>query len=520
MSGAALAYGRAMVRPCAVVRALPLLLVAVLPALPACGGDGDDTATVVGNAEDAASFFRDDKLYYVRITGWDGSKMTPEALENETAVAGATLRIFETSPTSERHCPDGEGTQIYETKLFSLRTSGNFTKGTPKSSYKVKITEDDSKKRFRGMKDLNLKSMWNDVSQMRESIAWDLFGKAGIAAPRHSWAKLCIGDKYFGLYSFVEEVDKAFLKQRFGKEDEGNLYKAYWRNEDIGAADLTWRSKSGDDSGKQYKKAKNASRTYEQKTNEDDPALNTYSDLATFVRILNGKTLPEGTDFASPEFAAQLDEVLDTEAFLRWASINMLLGAWDNYWSTPANYYLYNQVEDPAAPPRFTFIPWDYDNSLGIDYTGTTWQTVDIVDWAKHTSTESKQLPLVTNLLQNDRYLAYYLDYMDCALDAWFNEKWIKGKIGDEKSKKGIWQVIRRAAYLESDTPTGAPHTGRQFTNDQVYANGYLHEELEKDSMFALGILHHVRWRHDTAKKQIADVRKKRNLEATAGVCE
>ncbi|MEJ7732186.1 MAG: CotH kinase family protein [Polyangiaceae bacterium] len=142
--------------------ALPLLLLSVA----ACGGEGEDTASAVGNAEDAASFFRDDKIYVVRITGWDGSKMTPQALQDETTVAGATLRILETRPTSERHCPDGEGTQVYETKLFSLRTSGNFTKGTPKSSYKVKITEGDSKKRFLGMKDLNLKSMWNDVSQI------------------------------------------------------------------------------------------------------------------------------------------------------------------------------------------------------------------------------------------------------------------------------------------------------------------------------------------------------------------
>jgi hypothetical protein len=457
------------------LRALPLLLVS----LAACGGGDEDTASVVGNADEASSFFRDEKLYYVRITGWDKGKMTPQSLEDETTIDGATLRIFETSPTSERHCPDGEGKQVYETKLFSLRTSGNFTKGTPKSSYKVKITEDDSKKRFRGMKDLNLKSMWNDVSQMREAIAWDLFGKAGVPAPRHTWAKLCIGDKYFGLYSFVEEVDKAFLKQRFDKDDDGNLYKAYWRTEDIGPADLTWRSKGSDDSGKQYKKAANEARTYEQKTNEDDEAMNGYDDLASFVRVLNGKTLPEGADFSSPEFAEQLDAVLDTEAFLRWASVNMLLGAWDNYWATPANYYLYNQVDDPAAPPRFTFIPWDYDNSLGIDYVGTTWQTTSIVDWAKHTTSESKALPLVQNLLQNDRYLAYYLDFMDCVLDEWFNEKWIKAKIGDEKSKKGIWQVIRRAAYLESDSPTGAAHTGRQFTNDQVYKNGYLHEELE-----------------------------------------
>ena len=31
--------------------------------------------------------------------------------------------------------------------------------------------------------------------------------------------------------------------------------------------------------------------------------------------------------------------------------------------------------------PYFTFIPWDYDNCLGIDYFGTKWQYTDILNW-------------------------------------------------------------------------------------------------------------------------------------------
>ena len=52
----------------------------------------------------------------------------------------------------------------------------------------------------------------------------------------------------------------------------------------------------------------------------------------------------------------------------------------------PSNYYLYNSgrrgaAKDFVGSPYFHFIPWDYDNCLGIDYSGTQWQYADILDW-------------------------------------------------------------------------------------------------------------------------------------------
>ena len=38
---------------------------------------------------------------------------------------------------------------------------------------------------------------------------------------------------------------------------------------------------------------------------------------------------------------------MNVRAFLRWAGVNVLLGSWDNYFATPANYYLYNSGDGP-----------------------------------------------------------------------------------------------------------------------------------------------------------------------------
>jgi len=118
----------------------------------------------------------------------------------------------------------------------------------------------------------HLKSMYNDPSQMREALAWRLFGRAGIPAARHTYAKLAFDATYYGLFSVIEQVDKRFLKDRFGANHRGNLYKAYCG--DVGCATLEHRTgPGGDDSGRQYYRAgAGDNRTYRLKTNEDTPA--------------------------------------------------------------------------------------------------------------------------------------------------------------------------------------------------------------------------------------------------------
>jgi hypothetical protein len=470
------------------------------------GGKGDGALS-----ED--DFWATGSFYFVRIDGWDPARMTPDRLAEATEVEGAEVRIYRMEPDSSLHCPDAEvgaDDLVYSTEAFSLRTSGNFTNGTPKSSYKIGLT--NKEERLYAMKALNLKAMWNDVSQMRESLAWSLFREAGVPASRHTYARLCINDRYYGLYSMIEQVDKAMLKDHFGKKnDDGNLYKAYWA--DLGPATLAHRrDASGDDSGRQYFTAGDLdARTYQLKTNDDpddDTALQTYDDLAALIRAINGVGLPGGdARFDTPAYQAQIESIFNVKAFLRWASVNVLIGAWDNYWRTPANYHVYDSgrrdVEDGfMASPYFTWLPWDYDNSFGIDFFGVPWQAKSIVNW----ESAGASLPLIRNLLANRDYLRYYLDHMEYMLDCCINDAWIERRIGEE-GRSGLWERLRHSAFLEAATPTAAPHTGRQFTNDQVYWNGFVHHELRTGSQTTLGILHFVRMRHDSARAQLATLR-------------
>jgi len=447
-------------------------------------------------------------MYYVHITGWDPGLLSPTALEKNQEVKGSKLEIFVTDPHSPEHCPNSIASpehSVYSTLNFGLRTSGNTTRNTPKSSYKVKFAK---KERFLDMSALNLKAMWNDVSQMREFLAWDLFAKASVPAPLQTYAKLCINNRYFGLYSLIEEVDPSFLETRFGANSKGNLYKAYWMPDDIGPATLAHRqTASGDDSGRAYfHNPDPQKRTYELKTNKDkdDPAeYQTYDDLARFIKTLHS------FEPASNEFRVALEKILDVRSFLRWAAVNMLIGAWDNYWATPANYHLYNagpkgQPKGFMANPYFHWIPWDYDNSFGISFFPTRdWQYADILDWSTSTRTYNREkgtsdIPLITRTLANPEFRAYYLGAIEALLDSYFNTRVIDAQV------ERIFEHIKTAVFLESDSPQGRPHTGRQWTNDQVYWNGRLHYELQTGPQMTWGIHHYVKMRYESARQQLS----------------
>jgi hypothetical protein len=462
--------------------------------------------------------FFDQDMHLVEVTGWPEEHLQPE--EPVDAPDGARFAIWPTDPSDARHIPppDEDGV-LFATTTFSLMNSGNRTLRVPKRSWKVEFESRAGDDRLVGMSRLNLKAMYNDPSQMREALAWRLFDTVGIPSSRHTFAKLAINGRYRGLFSLIEQVDGRFLKDHFGSNDKGNLYKAYCG--DLGCATLERRVDGGDDGGRQYRSpAGSDDATYRLKTNEDDPAANTYDDLAALIRTINGIGLQGGDGrFDTDEFRDAVERILNARAFLRWAGANLLLGSWDNYFATPANYYLYNSgykggEDDFVASPYFTFIPWDYDNSLGLDYFDTAWHYTDIVDWPSNTGNyhrrnppgPTSRIPLVQNLLQNRELLRYYLDHLEHLLDTWFNPDAIAAAIGSDGGG-GLWDRVSRAAYLESDTPHGQAFTGRQFSNDEVYRSGCLQHELRHGDTRAEGICHYVRMRYDSARGQLATLR-------------
>jgi spore coat protein CotH len=190
-----------------------------------------------------------------------------------------------------------------------------------------------------GIKKLSLHTSAFDATRARESLGYQVFREAGVPAPRTALAEVTLSvpgkydEEYLGLYNVVEQVDKAFLKRHF-KSDKGLLLKPE------GMRGIVYL---GDDA-EAYKGP------YDGKTDGDEQQ---WQRLIDFARLVN-----DGDD---EQFARQVDEYLDVEAFVRYLAVNALLANYDSFIGLGHNYYLYLV----PATNKFVIFPWDLDLAFG-----------------------------------------------------------------------------------------------------------------------------------------------------------
>ena len=116
-------------------------------------------------------------MYMFHVTGFpqrSGVLTSPAG-----APPGARLDVWRTDPADSQHIP-GPGAEgvMLSTPGFSLENSGNRTLHAPKRSWKVELEgAAHGGGHLAGMARVNLKSMYNDPSQMREALAWRLFAQ-------------------------------------------------------------------------------------------------------------------------------------------------------------------------------------------------------------------------------------------------------------------------------------------------------------------------------------------------------
>ncbi|KAF0200885.1 MAG: hypothetical protein FD170_3166 [Bacteroidetes bacterium] len=269
---------------------------------------------------------------------------------------------------------------------IGFRLRGNTSRYSQKKSFKVSFNTFISGRKYHGVEKLNLNGEHNDPSITRAKLCWNIFRESNIVSPRSSHTEVYINGNYHGLYINVEHIDEEFVKTYFGNND-GNLYKCLW------PADLTYRGADPD----LYKFTSGDRRTYELKINEEE---DDYSDLAEFIDILNNTPITQ--------LPCELEKVFNVQDYLKIAAIDVLTANWDGYIYNKNNFYLYKNT----GTGLFEYIPYDVDNTFGIDWFGIDWASRDIYNWAH----SSEPRPLFTRLMQVAEYKAQYTYYLKQAI--------------------------------------------------------------------------------------------------------
>lgn len=265
-----------------------------------------------------------------------------------------------------------------------IRLRGNTSRSAHKKSFKIKTNEFIKGQKLHGYKKVNLRASHNDATMVREKLYYDLWNQAGMVRRESNFCKLYINNRYYGLYTNIEEMDGDWLKKTFQNPD-GNLYKNQW------PADMKYIS----DSAQDYKNIMNGDeRAYELKTNEN---ADNYADLVELIKLLNKPSQPGWAD------SVQLH--LDMESLLKSYALEVLAGHWDNYGYNKNNYYLYHNPADN----KFYFISYDADNTYGIDWVNRDWSARDVKDWLNH----GESRPMLENPLKVPLFNAQYLRYLD-----------------------------------------------------------------------------------------------------------
>ncbi len=327
---------------------------------------------------------------------------------------------------------------------IGFRLRGNTSRNSQKKSFKISFNTFINGREFYGVDKINLNGEHNDPSIIRSKLCFDLFKDIGMTASRAIHTQVYINGEYYGLYISVEHVDNEFIDKNF-EDASGNLWKCLY------PADLTYL---GDDPDL-YKFDSGGRPAYELTTNEN---ANDYSQLARLIKIINNtpsNLLPDS-----------LEKVLSVPEVLKYFAMDILVGSWDDYWSLMNNYYLYH---DPTED-KFYWIPYDYDNTFGVDWFDIDWSNVDPYNFPQ---VASGPRPLATRLMENSQCKNLYTHFLEFYRTNVFHLSLWENRIDSIKN------LI--TSYAEEDTFRSKDYgfTIDDF-NDSYSKTGYSNQHVKK----------------------------------------
>jgi CotH kinase protein/Lamin Tail Domain/Secretion system C-terminal sorting domain len=269
------------------------------------------------------------------------------------------------------------GSELNDTiENVGLRIRGNTSRYSAKKSFKISFNTFEEGRDYFGLEKMNLNGEHNDPSIVRSKLCWDILYDFNVPATRSNHVELYINNEYRGLYTNVEHIDEEFVESRFGNKD-GNLYKCLW------PSDLIYM-------GTNQSSYENV---YELKTNTE---TNDYSDLINLIEVINNTPIDQ--------FPTELEKIFNINNFLKFHAVEVFTAHWDSYSFLKNNFYLYHNTKTG----KFEYIPYDMDNTFGIDWFQIDWAERNIYNW----SNDGEYRPLIERLMEIDIYkerFSYYL---------------------------------------------------------------------------------------------------------------
>ncbi len=336
---------------------------------------------------------------------------------------------------------------------IGFRLRGNTSRYSAKKSYKISFNTFVKGQKFKGVEKLNLNGEHNDPSIIRSFITWHFFKQMQVPSSRCNYVNLYINQTYAGIYMNVEHVDEEFVQKRF-EHNQGNLYKCLY------GANLTYRGANSDN----YK-----NNGY---TLQNNPETDDFSDLITLTQTL------QNTESAN--LPQMLEPIFNVNGFIRYLAVETFAGHWDAYSCNMNNFYLYQN----KITGKMEFMPYDVDNTLGIDWFGIDWGTRNIYQWWNH----DLEVPMTQKIMANPLYKDRYSFFLNQLLTQFADTTQLFPKIDSVKNNIAPW------AKIDPARPLDYGWTYNNFLKSYTQILG---------GHVKYGIKNYLKTRHNTIKQQL-----------------
>ena len=282
----------------------------------------------------------------------------------------------------------------------ALRFKGNSSYDNFQRSLKRPLKIDFNRyshdQRFHGLETLNLGNNAFDVTQLREAVSYEVYRRAGVPAPRTTFAIVYLtvdgqyDHEFVGFYTAIEEPDdKPFLKEHFG--DAGGLLVKPEGIRGLPYMGETW--------------APYVDRYHSKTGAPDADAARRFIDFVKLVNYADDTT-----------FNAKIGDYLDVDHFLRYLAATVLITNLDSPLITNHNFYLYAN----RADGKVWIMPWDMNlafASYGGGFSGETFNLSIDHPWAGDTN------KLMARLMAIPANKEAYHDHLRTCVARFFNEK-------------------------------------------------------------------------------------------------
>jgi spore coat protein CotH len=315
----------------------------------------------------------------------------------------------------------------------SVRYKGNssfkYAPSELKRSLKLNLDSSGRGRTFFGMSKLNLNNDAFDPSHMREALAYDVFRRAGVPAPRTAFARVFItvpgtyARQYLGVFTVVEQIDRTFFEDRWRRQ-VGLLVKP---------ANLKGMPYFGENWASYQ-------RQYGSRI-QPNPG-----DAAQFIALV--KLLNQASD---EEFTRRVGDYLDVDAFLRFLACEVVLVNTDSPLATSRNYWM---TIHPGTR-KIVWVPWD----MNMAFAGFKPSDANL---SLHNPTVAGAFPLAERILASREMAAKYDQIVHEIVTTNFTVARI------EQQMAAIESVIGDAAAAEPHPIASNAPPLREFVSDRV----------------------------------------------------